>query len=142
MEDCDEPRCHDDKHITCHHRFDFNSFVITTNGYIGFLQFFDFQIVLHFLYLIQHKKVPNSKRCRFIIVTKDKSFLRSAKNEWQKKAKINTHPRLEFGDNFVRNGKITIWVEEISTRPYGEDKHAYRKQLIERLNKCYGRRTS
>lgn len=141
MEDCNDC-CHDCEQVMCRHRFNFDAHIVYTNGYIGFVQFFDFQIVLHFLYLIEHGKVPCGKSCKYIIVTCDKSFLRSARKEWEKKSKSNTRPKLKFGERFVRSGNITIQVEVLNTHPYGDDKVTFHQQLVQRLNKQYGQQVS
>lgn len=144
MADCVGSRCEEDERILCSHRFDFQSHVVSGNGYLSEVELTDYQVVLHFLYLIRHNKVPNGRNAIHLIVTRDKSFLGAVRTELERKKKKKKFKSYstEVGPNFVRIKNITIYVENLRSLPYGRDKHAYRKQLIERLNKRYGRKAS
>ena len=144
MADCVGSRCEEDERILCSHRFDFQAHVVFCNGYLSEVELTDYQVVLHFLYLIRHNKVPNGRNAIHLIVTRDKSFLGAVRTELGRKKKKRKckGSSIEVGSNFVRVRNITIHVENLESLPYGRDKHAYRKQLIGRLNKRFGRRTS
>ena len=145
MADCVESRCEEDERILCSHRFNFKSHVVSSNGYLSEVELTDYQVVLHFLYLIRHNKVPNGRNAIYLIITRDKSFLGAVKTELgrkKKKKKKCKDSSVEVGPNFVRFRNITIHIENLESLPYGRDKHAYRKQLITRLNKRYSQKTS
>ena len=145
MEDCRIPRCHESDHILCRHRFNFDAHVIHGNGYFNCVELMDHQVILHFLYYINHGKVPRGRGCRYVIVTGDGTFLRDAKNEWEskqkkkKKKKGSQSGRLEFGDDFVRNRDITVHVENFKAPPYGWNKDSCRRQIVRRLNELYSK---
>ncbi len=123
----------------CRHRFNFNAKVLHTNEYINFLRFYDFQIILHCLYLIRKK--ANFRRIsengRFVIVTKDRAFLHDAEDAWLKRKKSKTRPTLEFGRNFVKCGSYKILVKIISCKNYGTDGHHDLLCVIDELNKMW-----
>lgn len=139
LADCVGSRCEEDERILCHHRFNFQSHLVSSNGFLSAVELTDYQVVLYFLYLIRHNKVPNGRNAIYLIVTRDKSFLGAVKAELGRKKKKK---KVEVGPNFVRIHNVTIYVENMESLPYGRGKHAYRKQLIERLNKRYGHKTS
>lgn len=127
--------CEYNKKKLCCHRFNFNSHLVYSNGYIKFLRFYDFQIVLHFLHLIYTNRVPNHSRCNFILVTNDKNFLKSAQKEWRSRKKSKY--RLEFGKDYVRSGNITINVEIIMLSKKFAKGRDYRSRVIDQLNQKY-----
>lgn len=141
MDDCKGSRCHDNSHILCKHRFNFDAHLIHGNGYFNCVELLDHQIILHFLYFINHKKVPRGKNWRYVLVTGDGTFLRDAKNEWEakkkKKKKTSKFGRLEFGNDFARSRDITIQVEHIKTPPCGWNRDSCRRQIIRRLNELF-----
>jgi len=142
MEECVPGRCESDPTILCKHRFEFDFYILNgINGqsYLSSVMLFDFQVILHFLYFIFQGRVPGPKNSKFVIVTKDKKFLQSAQNEWQQKAKKKTRPRLSFGSNFVRNGKIVIYIECIDSKAYGSNRYDDRIAIIEHLNRRFGK---
>lgn len=137
MEECIPGRCEDDPAILCKHRFKFDFYVLNGiygQSYLSSVMLLDFQVILHFLYFIFQNRVPGPKNSKFVIVTKDKKFLLSAHKEWQQKAKKKTRPYLSFGPNFVRNGKIVIYVECVGSKLYGLDRYDDRRAIIEHLN--------
>lgn len=147
MEDCSSPLCHEAGHIFCKHRFDFDAHMLYYNGYFSSVEFFDFQVILHFLYCITHQKVPHNQSCRYVIVTGDGTFLRDAEKEWRSKKSRKRngdfqHGRLEFGAGFVTSRDITIHIEHIRMPPYGWDKYSCQRQIIKCLNERYGQRAS
>ena len=145
MEECIPGQCESDDSILCKHRFNFDFYVLNGihgQSYLSSVRLFDFQVILHFLYFIVQNRVPRPKNSKYVIVTKDKKFLQSAENEWRAKVKKHTRPKLTFGPNFVRNGKIVIYVECIESRAYGSDRYDDRAVVIDQLNKQFGQRAS
>lgn len=147
MERC-RSGCADNLKILCLHRFCRNVHVRHGKGFVSFMRFYDFQIILYFLYPLISGKIKNiSPNCRFVIVTKDVPFLKSAEKEWTNRKRSRAHPRLEFdlGENKkyviakikVRNGArfvskdAVVWIESVST-PKGRD--AIRRSVIDQLN--------
>lgn len=145
MEECVPDQCENDPAILCRHRFKFDFYILNGihgQNYLSSVMLYDFQVILHFLYFIFQNRVPGPKNSKFVIVTKDKKFLQSAQKEWQEKAKKKTRPRLCFGSNFVKNGKIKIYVECIDSNPYGSDRYDDRMAIIEQLNRRFEQRAS
>jgi len=145
MEECTSDRCESDPSILCKHRFDFNCYILNGihgQNYLSSVMLFDFQVILHFLYSIFQHRVPGPKNSKYVIITKDKKFLTSAQKEWREKAKKRTRPRLSFGPNFVRNGKLVICVECIESKTYGSDRYDDRTAVIDRLNRRFGHSAS
>lgn len=145
MEECISGRCESDSSVLCKHRFDFDFYILNGifgQNYLSSVMLLDFQVILHFLYLIFQNRVPRPKNSKFVIVTKDKKFLKSAQKEWQEKAKKKTWPRLNFGLDFVSNEKIVIYVECVDSDPYGSDRYDDRAAVIEQLNRRFGQQAS
>jgi len=145
MEECIPGRCENDSSVLCKHRFNFDFYILNGihgQNYLSSVMLFDFQVILHFLYFIFQNRVPGPKNSKFVIITKDKKFLQSAQKEWQQKAKKKTRPHLNFGSNFVRNGKVVIYVECVDSKPYGSDRYDDRAAIIERLNSRFGQQAS
>jgi hypothetical protein len=111
--------CVENKHINCKHRFRHKIYLVSCNGYIGFVRFSDLQVVLHLIYFITRNKIHRilSKNCRFIIVTRDKKFFESVRAEWDRKKKPRTEPQLEF-DQDHKEIKVTT---SIPTSKKGEN---------------------
>lgn len=140
MADCIPGRCESDSTILCKHRFNFNLYILNGihgQSYLSSVMLLDFQAILHFLYFIFQNRVPGPSNSKYVFVTKDKRFLQSAQKEWQTKAKKRTRPRLSFGANFVRNGRITIYIECIDSKAYGSDSCDDRTAIIKQLNKRF-----
>lgn len=148
MERC-RSGCVDNPKILCLHRFCRNANVRHGKGFVSFMRFYDFQIILYFLYPLISGKIKNiSPNCRFVIVTKDIPFLKSAEKEWTDRKRSRAHPRLEFDPSEnkkyviakirVRNGTsfvsrdVVIWIESVSTRK-GRDN--IRSLVIDQLNR-------
>lgn len=145
MEECVSGRCENDPAILCKHRFKFDFYILNGihgQNYLSSVMLFDFQVILHFLYFIFQNRVPGPKNSKYVIVTKDKKFIQSAQKEWQQKAKKKTRPRLNFGSNFVRNGKMVICVECIESKTYGSNRYDDRAAIIEQLNRRFGQKAS
>lgn len=141
MENCVPGRCENDHDILCKHRFNFDFYILNGihgQSYLSSVMLLDFQAVLHFLYFIFQNRVPGPKNSKYVFVTKDKKFLQSAQKEWKEKAKKRTRPRLNFGSNFVRNGKIVIYIECIESKAYGSDRCDDRTAIINQLNERFG----
>ena len=129
--------CRIKKTELCRHRFNFNAKIIHPTEYINFLRFYDFQIILHCLYLIK-KNVRYkylAENGRFIIITKDRAFLRDAEDAWLRKRKSKTKPTLEFGKNFVACGSVKIAVKIINCKNYGTNGSHDLSCAIDELNK-------
>ena len=140
MEECIPGRCESDTDVLCKHRFQFNCYILNGihgQSYLSSVMLFDFQVILHFLYFIFQNRVPGPKNSKYVIVTKDKKFLASAQNEWQKNVKKRTRPRLNFGPNCVKNGSKVIYVECINSRACGSDRCDDRTAIINRLNERF-----
>lgn len=141
MHKCDTS-CKARKTQLCRHHFNFNAKVMYPSDYIGFLRFYDFQIILHCLYLIKrnarYKYLADNGR--FIIVTKDRTFLRDAEDVWFKKLKPKTKPKLEFGRDFVSCGSWKIIVKLINCKNYGTNGDHDLLCVIDELNKLWASR--
>lgn len=145
MEECIPGRCETDSRVLCKHRFNFSCYVLNGihgQSYLSAVQLYDFQVILHFLYFIALDRVPNPINSKFVIVTKDKKFLHSAKKEWEGKARKRTRPPLHFDLNFVRNREAIIQVECIDSKAYGSDRYDDRAAIIAQLNDRYGQAAS
>ena len=145
MGECISGQCESDTSVLCTHRFNFNFYVLNGihgQSYLSSVQLFDFQVILHFLYFIAQNRVPRPKNSKFVIITKDKKFLQSAEKEWRAKKKKHTKPKLTFGPNFVRNGKILIYVKCIESKAYGSDRYDDRAAVIDQLNRQFGQTAS
>lgn len=132
-------KCGDDQSVLCKHRFNFDAQALYTNGYIGFLRFSDFQVILHCFYLIKKRKMfqQAAKNGKFFIITKDKKFLYDAEKVWQEKKKANTNPNLGFNTDEVFWGSFKIRVHTISCKNYGVDGHDDLICTIKDLNKIF-----
>ncbi|MBI2063736.1 MAG: hypothetical protein HYT65_01950 [Candidatus Yanofskybacteria bacterium] len=128
----------------CKHRFNFNAKVIHPTEYISFMRFYDFQIILHCLYLIKGNSRFKylAENGKFVIVTKDRTFLRDAQDVWVKKLKPKTRPKLEFGRDFVSCGSWTIKVKLINCKNYGTNGDHDLFCTIDELNKLWASRKS
>lgn len=126
----------------CRHRFNFHAKVIHATKYTDFLRFYDFQIILHCLYLIKRNARYKylAENNRFIIFTKDRDFLRDAKEEWTKKLKPKTKPKLEFSRDFVACGSWKIMVKLINCKNYGTNGNHDLSCVIDELNKLWASR--
>lgn len=137
MQECGS-NCRSNQAVLCRHRFNFNAQTIHTNGYIGFLRFSDFQIVLHCFYLIKKQKrfQQAAKNGRFFIITKDKKFLYDAEKVWREKKKAKTSPRLRFDSSDVHWDQWRIRVLTVPSKDGCDYEHdlAY---IIETLNKIF-----
>lgn len=145
MQECVPGRCESDISILCKHRLNFAFYILNGihgQNYLSSVMLFDFQAILHFLYFIFQNRVPGPQNSKYVFVTKDKKFLQSAQKGWQEKAKARTRPRLSFGANFVRNGKIVIYVECIDSKAYGSDRCDDRVAIIQQLNQRFGQLAS
>lgn len=131
--------CKPKKTQFCRHRFNFNAKVMYASEYIDFLRFYDFQIVLHCLYLIRKNVYYRNlaENGRFIIITKDRNFLRDAEKEWVKKLKPKTKPKLEFSRNFVACGLWKIMIKVINCKNYGTNGDHDLFCVIDELNKLW-----
>ena len=123
----------------CRHRFNFNAKVIHPTEYINFLRFYDFQIILHCFYLIKRNARYRhlAENGRFVIVTKDRSFLRDAEDAWLKKRKSKTKPTLGFGRDFIACGSVKIVVKTINCKNYGTNGSHDIFCAINELNKMW-----
>lgn len=131
--------CKTQKTQLCRHRFNFNAKIIYPTEYINFLRFYDFQIVLHCFYLIKrniHYKYL-AENGRFIIITKDRTFLRDAEDVWVKKLKPKTKPKLEFGKYFITCRSWKIIVKVINCKNYGTNGGHDLFCMIDELNKLW-----
>jgi len=145
MAKCISGRCENDPAILCKHRFNFDFYVVNGlmgQSYLQYVQLFDFQVILHFLHLIIQNGVPRPGNSKYVIVTKDKKFLKSAEGEWRTKARRQTKPKLTFGPDFVRNGKAVVYVECIESQSCGSDRYDDRAEVIRRLNEKFGQPAS
>ncbi len=128
--------CQSNESVLCRHRFNFNVKILHTTRYIDFLCFYDFQIVLHCLFLIQ--KSATFRRLvesgNFIIVTKDRKFLEDARKMWLARSNKKTHPKLDFGPDSISWGKYKIMVKLIRCKNYGTDKDDDLRCLIREMN--------
>lgn len=148
MERC-RSGCTDNPKILCLHRFCRNAHVRHGKGFVSFMRFYDFQIILYLIYPLISGKIKNiSPNCRFVIVTKDGHFLKSAEKEWAGRKRSRAYPNFEFDPLEdkkyvitrvkVRNGPITIsreivvWAESINTVK-GRDN--IRRSVIDQLNR-------
>lgn len=150
LEDCREDKsCKDNDGVLCVHRFKNDTEIVHTDLYIDFLRYYDFQIILHFLYLIVKYKLKGklARRCEFYIITKDfkfekhakSGFLKSAQSEWERRRK-NQSIKFKFDSSQVtavfdlrgRQRTITIDIIEIPTKNYSTERTL--KELVSRFN--------
>lgn len=127
--------CGTNKNILCIHRFKKGTEVLHTTPYIDFLRYYDFQVLLHFIYLIAKYRNQRelSSACEFYIVTKDlgfkkdakKGFLGSVQTEWETRRRSKS-VTLEFNGTQVtatlklrsRRQKMVINIIEMPTEGY------------------------
>ncbi|MDP3954316.1 MAG: hypothetical protein Q8Q06_02775 [bacterium] len=145
---CRRPKdCNNPKYL-CRHRLNFNSHIFyiskTERRELHEAGLEDLGVVNLFL-----TKILKNNLCWpevsidnqvFVIVTKDSKFIRSARGHWidLKKDSALKHD-LEFGDGFISNHDITIFIQKIECKQYGNDKGDNLKCMIEKLNRRWGR---
>ncbi len=105
LEDCTDG-CRANKNILCKHRFSFRSHVISGRDISRGLS--DFRVLLRFIHLIRRNKLPItiSPSAEFILVTRDKRFLRSAAKQAKTKERClldfdPEHKRVSWGDTTI-----------------------------------------
>ncbi len=131
--------CESNSFILCRHRLTGHVQTIHTDHLVEFVRYFDFQVVLHFLYVIYKKAKRGSlaPRCQFVLVTKDKKFLHSARREWQERGgrRPNSLPRLQFTlGGTVTDGRYEIRVVYVGER---HGKIESQQSIIHRLNEIF-----
>jgi hypothetical protein len=130
--------CRQKGDIACRHRLRGNAKVLNTTHYIEFLRFQDSQIILHCFYLASHNGFLRAlaKKGRFIIVTRDHKFLKSAQAEWEshKKRKRRQWPDLVFSGNSVSADGLTIKVHILKNAKARLAGHNERVSIIEDIN--------
>lgn len=132
------PKCEDNSSILCLHRFNFNARIVRCNTK-RFGGWQDLRILLYFLkYIrqgIEESIIP--KEALFVLVTKDRKFIEAAELEW---SEYNSEEQLMFGDNFVRLGDITIFIQSIDCKNYGDSGPDNLKCVVHKMNNFFRRR--
>lgn len=122
----------------CRHRLQLNARILNTTHYIEFLRFQDSQILLHCFYLASHNRFLKAlaKKGKFVIVTRDHRFLKSAQAEWESHKKRNRRqwPNLVFAPNSVSADGLTIKVHTIKNSKAHLSGHNERVFIINDIN--------
>lgn len=131
---CSE-RCSKNPLVLCRHRFNFNADIkyYNTNQFRGWS---DSKILLHALDHVRNdiQKGSLSQDVVVAILTKDIDFLKDAKMELGKDVQGNG---LDFFDNYVICGDITIHVKLLDCKNYGTKKLDNLKCAIYKMNKFF-----
>lgn len=130
--------CRDRENTACRHRLKANAKILNSSHYIEFLRFKDSQIVLHCFYLASHNRFLKTlaKSGRFVIVTRDQGFLKSAQTEWESRRKKNRYqwPNLVFTPNSVSADGLTVKVHTIKNTKVRLSGHNERFFIINDVN--------
>lgn len=131
MENCGRG-CKEIKTILCPHRFCFKSKIIYYSK-PKFQCWSDSAILLHFLRTIQDNLNAGSisSRSLFIIVTRDSTFLKTAKDELGAKIK---DLKIDFYDNYIVYGGFVIFVRLVDCKNYGTGRNHDRQCIIRTVN--------
>lgn len=150
MEECliDNSCVHNTERL-CLHRLRPNTEILGVSSYIDFLRFYDFQIILHFLYKIAQFRSASSlaSDCKFYLVTKDigfekdgeSGFLKSSQSEWEKRRHSHTvkfnfkKPYIHVEFNFNRE-KQQVDIRVITLKTKGRSAKDSLRELIAILN--------
>lgn len=96
--------CVENQNILCKHRLKLGTEILYLDDlkFAGFLRLYDFQVLLYFIYLIAFNKtgLPLSSDCSYVLVTHDRTFLRSAQQVWSKR-KRKSQKLLKFDKKSV-----------------------------------------
>jgi len=97
---------------TCRHRLiSYNVLSLKLGSYLNFLRLMDSQVILNFIWILNNKLSRRiSRSTQLLLITHDKTFLKDAEQEWEKKRKKRTKPKLLFNisANTVTCGKLEI----------------------------------
>ena len=131
--------CVENKNILCKHRLKPGTEILYLDDlkFAGFLRLYDFQVLLYFIYLVAFNKtgLALSPNCSYILVTHDRTFLRSARQIWSKR-KRKSQKLLKFDKKSVlakidrHNSMQMIQVAVITVKIKVKSVETWRRKII------------
>ena len=142
------PSCKNNELTLCRHRFNFNADILYCNNkkfryYDSKLKRFkgwqDARILNYFLNYVRGKLDTRlvSKSIIAVIITKDKDFIEDAKIEWRLHGNPNENP--VFGKNIVRFGQLSIFIQTVDCRQYGDTGNDNLRCAIYKTNRLFSK---